>query len=238
VTTIAINEPPENIDGKRFLAALGVAIAVSAAIGALTYLALRFLSPSIRTQVIAFLVYTTLVVTLCGFFKPARQAPIGLRFTTLKDLLISIGLMFATIAVAALFYYLASAVFGNLIGVVRQVAGFATDAKRLQGQPAAAWVIAIPRGLLLVPLFEEVLFRGLLLSWLRKHLRDNLAVIAMAALFALEQGLFIVMPYAFMFGIIMGFVKLRTGSILNTLAMHSLHNLLLLAVGLRMFWQS
>jgi membrane protease YdiL (CAAX protease family) len=46
------------------------------------------------------------------------------------------------------------------------------------------------------------------------------------------------MPYAFMLGIIMGFVKLRTGSTLNTLAMHSLHNLLLLAVGLRMFGQS
>lgn len=238
MTAIVINAPPEDISGKRFLAALGVAIAASTVIGTLTYLALRFLSPSVRAQVIVFLVYTTLVVTLCSFFKPTGQAPIGLRFTTVKDLLISIGLMFATIAVAALFYYLASAVFGSLSGVVRQMAGFATDAKRLQGQPAAAWIIAIPRGLLLVPLFEEVLFRGLLLSWLRKHLRENLAVIAMAALFALEHGSFIVMPYAFMLGIIMGFVKLRTGSILNTLAMHSLHNLLLLAVGLRMFGQS
>ncbi|HVH86636.1 MAG TPA: CPBP family intramembrane glutamic endopeptidase [Terriglobales bacterium] len=118
---------------------------------------------------------------------------------------------------------------------MRQTAALATDAKRLQGRPAMAWIIAIPRGVLLVPLFEEVFFRGLLLIWLRKHLREDLAVIVMAGLFALEHGSFIVGPYAFLLGITMGYVRLRTDSTLNTWVMHSLHNTILLAVGLEMF---
>ena len=147
-------------------------------------------------------------------------------------------MLVATLGVAALFYRLMSPVFGEFFGLLREIAGFATDAKRLQGQPVAAWVIAIPRGVLLVPLFEEVLFRGLLLTWLRKHLREDLAVIAMAALFALEHGSFVVAPYAFLLGITTGYVKLRTGSILNTFVMHFLNNLFLLAIGLMFFGHS
>ncbi|WP_114207568.1 CPBP family intramembrane glutamic endopeptidase [Acidisarcina polymorpha] len=227
-----------DISGKRFLAALGTAVGASAVTGALSYVLFRFLDSSSRSQAIVFIVYTTLVVTLCAFFRPVAKAPIGLRFTSLKHLLASVGLLIATLAVTALFYRLMSPVFGDFFGLVRQIAAFATDAKRLQGQPVMAWIIATPRGVLLVPLFEEVLFRGLLLAWLRKHLRENLAVISMAALFALEHGSFAVAPYAFLLGITMGYVKLRTGSILNTFAMHFLNNVFLLAIGLKLFGHS
>jgi membrane protease YdiL (CAAX protease family) len=153
-----------DISGKRFLAASSAAVGTSAVTGALSYVLLRFLDSSSRSQAIVFIVYTTLVVTLCAFFSPVTKAPIGLRFTSLKHLLASVGLLIATLGVTALSYRLMSPVFGDLFSLVRQIAAFATDAKRLQGQPVAAWIIAIPRGVLLVPLFEEVLFRGLLLA--------------------------------------------------------------------------
>jgi membrane protease YdiL (CAAX protease family) len=167
-----------DISGKRFLAALGAAVGTSALTGTLSYVVLRFPDSTGRSQATVFIVYTTLVVTLCAFFRPVTKAPIELRFTSLKHLLASVGLLVATLGVTALFYRLMSPVFGDFFGLVRQIAAFATDAKRLQGQPVAAWIIAIPRGVLLVPLFEEVLFRGLLLAWLRKHLREDLAVIS------------------------------------------------------------
>jgi hypothetical protein len=88
---------------------------------------------------------------------------------------------------------------------------------------------------LLVPLFEEILFRGLFLAWLRKHLNEFWALVAMAALFDLEHGSFVVVPYAFLLGMATGYVKLRTGSTVNTFAMHSLNNLVLVSVGLRIF---
>ena len=111
-----------DISGKRFLAALGAAVGTSAVTGALSYVLLRFLDSSSRSQAIVFIVYTTLVVTLCAFFSPVTKAPIGLRFTSLKHLLASVGLLIATLGVTALSYRLMSPVFGDLFSLVRQIA--------------------------------------------------------------------------------------------------------------------
>jgi hypothetical protein len=119
---------------------LGAAVGTSAVTGALSCVLLRFLDSSSRSQAIVFIVYTTLVVTLCAFFRPVTKAPIGLRFTSLKHLLASVGLLIATLGVTALFYRLMSPVFGDLFGLVRQIAAFATDAKRLKGFEAYFWL--------------------------------------------------------------------------------------------------
>jgi membrane protease YdiL (CAAX protease family) len=195
--------------------------------------AFGLISQSVRVQAVALLVYATLTATLCLFFRPANAGPISLRFTGAKALAASVGILVATAAVVVLFYYCLGSIFGSLPSVARKIVSIATDAGRLKGQPATAWIIATAHGCLLVPVFEEVFFRGLLLSWLRKHMREDLSVIAMSALFALEHGSFILAPYAFMFGISLGYVRLRTNSTLNTALMHTLHNVMLLTLGLR-----
>jgi membrane protease YdiL (CAAX protease family) len=233
MTEVATLLPGETVSGKRFLTAIGSAILAAAVIGGISYAAFGFMSQSVRVQAVAFLVYATLTATLCLFFRPATAGPISLRFTGAKALAASVGILVATAAVVVLFYYRLGSIFGSLPSVARQIVSIATDAGRLKGQPATGWIIAIARGCLLVPVFEEVFFRGLLLGWLRKHMREDLAVIAMAALFALEHGSLIVAPYVFLFAISLGYVKLRTHSTLNTVVMHSLHNVMLLTLGLR-----
>ena len=229
------NTLQESGEGRRLLLALGMALAVAAGMGSLGYMMLRAVSQDMRMQSIAFLVYAALTMTLWFFFKPTTQPPIEFRYTGLKYLLASIAVLFGTLLAAILLYYLLGSVLGSFRDVTKQIVGFATDAKRLQGKPLAAWGIAVPRGCLLAPLFEEVLFRGLLLSWLLKHLREELAIIIIAALFALGHGSFLLAPYALLFGITMGYVKLRTGSALNTWIMHCLHSVILLSVGLMLF---
>lgn len=223
----------ETVSGKRLLAAVGSAILAAGVIGGISYAAFGPMSQSMRVQAVAFLVYATLTATLCLFFRPATKSPILLRFTGAKALAASVGIFVATVAVIVLFYYCLGSIFGSVPSVARQIVSFATDAARLKGQPTTIWIIAIARGCLLVPVFEEVFFRGLLLGWLRKHMREDLAVVTMAALFALEHGSFILAPYAFIFGISLGYVRLRTHSTLNTAAIHSLHNVMLLTLGLR-----
>jgi membrane protease YdiL (CAAX protease family) len=233
MTDTATSLQQEILTGKRFLAATGSAILAAVVIGGISYAAFRFMSQSVRTQAVTLLVYATLTATLCLFFRPAISGPISLRFTGAKALAASVGVFVATVAVIVLFYYCLGSIFGSVSSVARQIVSFATDAGRLKGQPIAAWIIAIARGCFLVPVFEEVFFRGLLLGWLRKHMREDLAVVTMSALFALEHGSFILAPYAFMFGISLGYVRLRTDSTLNTAVMHSLHNIMLLTLGLR-----
>src|ERR1035437_8171890 len=230
-TTTSLEQ--ETASGKRFLAAIGSAILAATVIGGISYAAFGSMSQSLRVQAVTLLVYATLTATLCLFFKPATNGPISLRYTGAKALVASVGILVVTVAVIVLFYYCLGSILGSVPSVARQIVSFATDAGRLKGQPTAVWIIAIVRGCLLVPVFEEVFFRGLLLGWLRKHMQEDLAVIAMAALFALEHGSFILTSYAFIFGNSLGYVRLRTHSTLNTALMHSLHNAMLLILGSR-----
>jgi membrane protease YdiL (CAAX protease family) len=57
----------------------------------------------------------------------------------------------------------------------------------------------------------------------------------MAALFALMHGSLVVAPYVFIFAVVAGYVRVRTGSTFNTIIMHLLNNVMLLYVGLRIF---
>jgi membrane protease YdiL (CAAX protease family) len=51
-------------------------------------------------------------------------------------------------------------------------------------------------------------------------------------MFAVMHVYPIAMPYAFLFGLFMGWLRLRTGSTVNTLFVHTLNDLLFLGLGL------
>jgi len=84
----------------------------------------------------------------------------------------------------------------------------------------------------IVPVFEELLFRGVLPGWLRTHLSSSATLVAAAALFALMHGYPIAMPAAFVFGLVAGWVRQVTGSTLNTVVIHVLNNVAMLLSGL------
>lgn len=88
----------------------------------------------------------------------------------------------------------------------------ATDVKWIGIAPLHVWVIATLRGTFVVPLFEELLFRGAVLGWTAKHVPLPGAIAASAGLFALMHGFPIVMPYAFLFGLVAGWLRVRSGS--------------------------
>jgi len=184
---------------------------------------------------VTFAVYATLVAVLCYAFRPPSRPPIALYFTGVKDLVLAIGATIVLIAACALEYALLGCFFGGFAHLLAQLAAVATDAKRLQGQSSSAWTIAILRGCLLVPIFEEVFFRGLLLSWLNRHIRFILALLVQAALFAAMHVNPVVFPYAFLAGIATGYVRRATGSTFNTVLMHVTNNVVLLTLGLHLF---
>jgi membrane protease YdiL (CAAX protease family) len=100
------------------------------------------------------------------------------------------------------------------------------------GPVAAALVVAI--GGLVVPLGEELLFRGLGYGVLRR-LGRVVAVLLTAAIFALAHGLNVVFAAAFVLGVSNAVLYERTGSIWPPAAAHATFNLisfaLVLAVG-------
>jgi len=237
--TLSISEPEVLVSGRRLGLSLMAAICGAACVGIITYYGLaktmgRLLGTALP-QIVTFAVYATLVAVLCYAFRPPSRPPIALHFTGVKDLVFAVGATIVLIAACALAYAFLGLFIGGFAQLLAQLTAVATDAKRLQGQSSSAWVIAILRGCLLVPIFEEVFFRGLLLSWLNRHMRFVPALLAHSALFAAMHVYPIVFPYALLAGIATGYVRRATGSTFNTVLMHVMNNVVLVGLGWRLF---
>ena len=74
------------------------------------------------------------------------------------------------------------------------------------------------------PLAEELVFRGIIQTRLLRAMPPWTAVVLQAALFAIIHGTPIQIVYALLLGLALGFLRSRTGSILPGLAAHAAFN--------------
>lgn len=74
------------------------------------------------------------------------------------------------------------------------------------------------------PLAEELVFRGIIQTRLLRAMPLWIAVVLQAALFAIIHGTPIQIVYALLLGLALGFLRSRTGSILPGLAAHAAFN--------------
>lgn len=79
---------------------------------------------------------------------------------------------------------------------------------------------------LAAPLVEEVIFRGLMQSRLARAMPGWLAAVVAALAFGLCHGQFVWVAYATLLGLIFGWIRLRSGSILPSLLAHFVFNLI------------
>ncbi len=77
---------------------------------------------------------------------------------------------------------------------------------------------------LLAPLFEEIIFRGILLPTLSRDFGIILGIIVSAFIFALAHLSVGEMPPLFVLGIGLGITRIASGSLLSSVIMHSLWN--------------
>lgn len=78
--------------------------------------------------------------------------------------------------------------------------------------------------LVIAPLVEEIVFRGALLKALQKSLNLPIAVLTSSALFALVHINPVQMGYAFVLGLILCILRLKSGSLWGCVAMHIAFN--------------
>lgn len=79
------------------------------------------------------------------------------------------------------------------------------------------------------PIVEELIFRGMVLHSLRKY-GDGFAIVGSALLFGLYHGNFVQMVFAFIAGLIMALVVVRTGSLWTSILIHFINNAVSLAI--------
>lgn len=82
----------------------------------------------------------------------------------------------------------------------------------------------------IVPLFEELLFRGLLFGWLRLHLGTYMAAAISALAFAAAHGMLFAIPAVFVLGVILALLYERSGSLWPAIICHGGYNALMLSL--------
>ena len=101
-------------------------------------------------------------------------------------------------------------------------------APRGSSLPAFLVLLAMVAGV--VPFVEELLFRGLLYTLLRRHLGISPSVVISALLFAALHMIPSLMPSLFVIGVILALLYERSRSLWPAIGMHGLHNALMLGL--------
>ncbi len=90
------------------------------------------------------------------------------------------------------------------------------------------WVGAFMKVVVIAPVVEELIFRGLILQGFRRNYNAFVAVFMSALLFALFHLNPWQFPATFVLGLLLGWIVVRTNSIILSIIGHSINNLLVL----------
>ncbi|MBO6113564.1 MAG: CPBP family intramembrane metalloprotease [Lachnospiraceae bacterium] len=83
---------------------------------------------------------------------------------------------------------------------------------------------------LLAPIAEELLFRGLILIYAKKCMPAMLAIVIQALIFGIYHGNLIQGTYAFILGILLGFIAHKTNNLLTVIVFHMALNTSIIAI--------
>ena len=220
----------EHVSGRRLLAVVAAwALAAGAVFGFILLLsrvlAHRFVHEHAGDFDASFLlaIYALLLAALWIGFGGRRglAATLGFRYTSWVHLLLAPVVWLVTIVVGALL----ALPFERWLGAPKSNAVPLVQAAR---DPYATVVIVFTV-VLLAPVCEELLFRGALFGWLRRHLPVALAAVLSAAVFAAAHRYAPALVLLFVAGLSTAIVYQRTGSTLNTFVIHATQNLVALA---------
>lgn len=86
-------------------------------------------------------------------------------------------------------------------------------------------ILAMVSVVILIPMFEEILFRGLIFNELRKNINIYVAIIIQAIIFAVFHGNLLQGIYTFILGVILSLLYMWTKSLWANILCHIVYNL-------------
>lgn len=157
----------------------------------------------------------------CGL----RWADLGFRPAPLSSIRSAIGLWLLCLPLVA-----------ALIYAMFRITGSTAIGRQVQLIPSLSapedWQIPILAVLIAgaAPLAEEVLFRGVLFGWLRRHVPFWPSAFASALVFSLMHMIVEVMPPTIVLGVLFAWMYERSASLWTPIAVHMLHNAIVFGV--------
>ena len=137
---------------------------------------------------------------------------------------VSLRLVAGGVAIGLALRGLTAAVLFGLTSIGVEVGNPQRDLLSLATGAVPRLLAALVLGGLLVPLAEEVFFRGLWYGGLRRHLGGWGPALLSAAVFGLAHGISVVLPVTFALGIVNAILYERTGSLWPAVTVHATNN--------------
>ena len=223
--------------GRRLVGALvGAAVTAVAAGWATSWAADALVGPLSAGTTAALIVaevYLCVAVALVAVFgrtRENRQRILALRRPPEQGMRLGAAAWFGAYVAAAVLY-LAAAVFGaSPAAVVDVLLGVGADGGRLADASVPVVALILVRVCLLVPVAEELLFRGALFTWLRTRLSPAWAIGISGTLFGLMHQLPTFILLAVIVGLVAGWLREKTGSTVVPIAMHVVQNVAVVLV--------
>lgn len=175
----------------------------------------------IRTSLTQGAVYLTALLIIAKYQGRQGLARAGFRLeNSWRTLLFGLGAYFAFYPVYVLAIYLNAQI---LTPEPQEIVKELMENPELYGS-----LVIMLSASIIIPLLEEILFRGFLLSGLRAFMGPLPAILISAAVFGYLHDPPARLP-VFVLGCILGYLKDRTGSLAPAVFVHALHNSIMLA---------
>lgn len=181
--------------------------------------------PTVELYDVVYELYTALIYAL-----PLLLAIIPIPLLTRIPMRVALPMRIpqARIAVPGVMAALGSSVIGITIASVLltlfQTAGLGYDVPTPPVPETNVGILMYTFTLSVLPaILEEILFRGFILQSLRRF-GDMFAVIISALVFALVHGNFAQLPNAFIMGVTIAFLAVKTGSLIPGMILHFINN--------------
>ncbi|XZH53429.1 lysostaphin resistance A-like protein (plasmid) [Clostridium perfringens] len=112
--------------------------------------------------------------------------------------------------------------------LMRLIPGYSEVANQLS--TARESIIQLIITIVLIPIYEEIFYRGIIFGYLRKNLNIVLAILFQSLIFGLMHLNLVQGIYTFILGIVLALIYIYTDSILGNITIHIIFNLLGLLV--------
>lgn len=183
-----------------------------------------------RVTLITIIVFGT--IGLIGLYKKDLKVLLSANWSIKKSLLIGFGIVIAFKLISSLYIKIGTQVFGLSLDEITTIPNILFSSKQEVEALFSNYgnLIGVLLICLFVPLYEEVVFRGVILDSCQRHINFTTANIIQAAIFGLVHLNLFLFPVFFMFGLIAGVLRMRSQGLLPGIAFHSANNTLSILV--------
>jgi membrane protease YdiL (CAAX protease family) len=171
------------------------------------------------------------VFGLVGLFSLGRRnlkVLLSKNWSIIKSILIGFGILLAFKIITVVYLKLGI----SFLGISKKDLFAVTNLILSSKQDIEAIITTYNNGFslfllcLFVPLYEEIIFRGVILDSTMRYINFGTANFIQASLFSIIHMNLFLMPLYFLFGLITGFMRRYSGGLLSGIAFHSINNFL------------